>query len=80
MKDFVKYLLVLPLSSWQLRTNYYQSSFDYAGAKVWNALPDDLKGEKSIGAFKNKLESVDLYRILALHCNQRFRFILFIDS
>ena len=60
MKDFVKYLLVLPLSSWQLRTNYYQSSFDYAGAKVWNALPDDLKGEKSIGAFKNKLESVDL--------------------
>ena len=38
----------------------YQNSFDYAGAKVWNALPDDLKGEKSIGAFKNKLESVDL--------------------
>ena len=60
MKDFVKYLLVLPLNSWQLKTNYYQNSFDYAGAKVWNALPDDLKGEKSIGAFKNKLESVDL--------------------
>ena len=35
-------------------------AFDYAGAKVWNALRDDLKGEKSIGAFKNKLESVDL--------------------
>ena len=48
------------MNSWQLKTNYYQNSFDYAGAKVWNALPDDLKGEKSIGAFKNKLESVDL--------------------
>ena len=60
VKDFVKYLLVLPLNSWQLKTNYYQNSFDYAGAKVWNALRDDLKGEKSIGAFKNKLESVDL--------------------
>ena len=60
MKDFVKYLLVLPLNSWQLKTSYYQNSFDYAGAKVWNALPDDLNGEKSIGTFKNKLESVDL--------------------
>ena len=60
MKDFVKYLLVLPLNSWQLKTNYYQNSFDYTAAKVWNALPDDLKGEKSIGAFKNKLESIDL--------------------
>ena len=44
-----------------VKTNDYQNSFDYAGAKVWNALPDDLKGEKSIGAFKNKLESVDLF-------------------
>ena len=60
MKDFVKCLLVLPLNSWQLKTNDYQNSFDYAGAKVWSALPDNLKGEKPIGAFKKKLESVDL--------------------
>ena len=40
-----------------VKTNYYRNSFAYTGAKVWNALPDNLKGEKSTAAFKNKLES-----------------------
>ena len=44
----------LRTSRWNLalpavKTSYYRNSFAYTGAKVWNALPDDLKGKKSIG-------------------------------
>ena len=62
-----------------VKTNYYRNSFAYTGAKVWNALPDNLKGEKSTAVFKNKLES-SISLSIALHCNQTFHFILFIDS
>ena len=76
----------LRTSRWNLalptvKTNYYRNSFAYSGAKVWNALPDDLVGEKSIGAFKkpNRIPR-SLYRFLALHCNKTFYFIFFRDS
>ena len=38
----------------------YRNSFAYTGAKVWNALPEEMKYEKSMRAFKNKLESLNL--------------------
>ena len=40
-----------------VKTDYYRNSFAYTGAKVWNALPEEMKYEKSMKAFKNKLES-----------------------
>ena len=48
--------LALPV----VKPDYYWKSFAYTGAKTWNALPDDMKCEKSIGAFKTKLESLNL--------------------
>ena len=43
-----------------VKTDYYRNSFAYTGAKVWNALPEEMKYEKSMRAFKNKLESLNL--------------------
>jgi len=43
-----------------VRTNYCRNSFAFTGAKIWNALPDDIKYEKSMRAFKRKLESLNL--------------------
>ena len=42
------------------RTDYYRKSFAFMGAKLWNALPDNLKEECSLESFKNKLKHVDL--------------------
>ena len=39
------------------RTNYYKNSFAFSGAKVWNALPSNLKEEASLERFKTKLKS-----------------------
>ena len=41
---------------WAYTTLYYRKSFAYNGAKVWNALPDEIKCERSIGAFKDRLD------------------------
>ena len=41
-------------------TDYYRNSFAYTGAKIWNALPDEMKYEKSMKTFKRKLESLNL--------------------
>ena len=38
----------------------YRNSFAYTGAKIWNALPDEMKYEKSMRTFKRKLESLNL--------------------
>ena len=43
-----------------VKTNYYQNNFAYTGAKIWNALPDEMRYEKSMKAFKRKLESLNL--------------------
>ena len=43
-----------------VKTNYDRNSFAYTGAKIWNALPDEVKYEKSMRAFKHKLESLNL--------------------
>ena len=43
-----------------VKTDYCRNSFAYTGAKVWNALPEERKYEKSMRAFKNKLESLNL--------------------
>ena len=48
--------LALPV----VKTDYYWNCFAYTGAKVWNALPEEMKYEKSMGAFKHKLESLNL--------------------
>ena len=37
-----------------VKTDYCRKSFAYTGATIWNALPDDMKCEKSMGTFKNK--------------------------
>ena len=42
------------------KTNYYRNSFAYTGAKIWNVLPDEIKYEKSMRAFKRKSESLNL--------------------
>ena len=38
----------------------YIYSFAYTGAKIWNELLDEMKREKSMRAFKRKLESLNL--------------------
>ena len=42
------------------KTDYYRNSFAYTEAKIRNALPDEIKYEKSMRAFKHKLESLNL--------------------
>ena len=44
-----------------VKTDYYRNSFAYTGAKIWNALPDEMKYEKSMTTFKRKLESLNLF-------------------
>ena len=38
------------------RTDYYNSSFAFTGAKLWNSLPDELKHEPSLKRFIKRLE------------------------
>ena len=45
------------------RTDYYNKSFAFTGAKVWNSLPNDLKQITSLETFKKRLKSIDLHRI-----------------
>ena len=54
-----------------VKTNCYWKSFACTGAKFWNALPDELKCERSFGDIRNRL--VDLVDSLNLsteflHC------------
>ena len=37
-----------------VKTDYYRNSYAYTVAKMWNALPDEMTYEKSMGAFKQK--------------------------
>ena len=37
-----------------VKTDCYRKSFAYTGAKCWNALPDELKCDRSFGAFGKK--------------------------
>ena len=37
-------------------TNYYRNSFAFTGTEVWNSLPIELKEQKSLNSFINKLE------------------------
>ena len=41
------------------RTGYYRKSFAFTGAKLWNALPNNLKEERSLEVFKNELKYVE---------------------
>ena len=41
-------------------TDYYRNSFAYTGAKIWNALPDEMKYENSMRTFLRKLQSLNL--------------------
>ena len=43
-----------------VKTDYCRNSFADTGAKIWNALPDEMKYEKSMKAFNHKLESLNL--------------------
>jgi len=43
-----------------VKTDYYRNSFAYTGAKIWNALTDEMKHKKCTRAFKHKLESLYL--------------------
>ena len=43
-----------------VKTDYYRNSFACTWAKIWNALPDEMKYEKSMRTFKPKLESLNL--------------------
>ena len=36
-----------------VKTDYYRNSFAYTRAKIWNALPDEMKYEKSIRGLLN---------------------------
>lgn len=42
------------------RTDYYRKSFAFTVAKIWNALPNNMKSELSFETFRNKLKSLDL--------------------
>ena len=48
-----KVSLALPMP----RTEFLKKSFKYSGAKLWNNLPDNIKHDKSLAAFKRKLSS-----------------------
>ena len=37
------------------RTDYYRKSFAFTGAKLWSALPNNLKEERSLKVSKSKL-------------------------
>ena len=45
------------------RTNYLKRSFSYSGALLWNSLPENVRGIKSVRKFKDQnnhlLESSD---------------------
>lgn len=41
------------------RSNYYNSSFAFTGAKLWNSLPNDLKEETSLKRFRTRLETLE---------------------
>ena len=47
-----KLIFELPVN----RTDYYNSSFAFTGAKLWNSLPDELKHEPSLKRFIKRLE------------------------
>ena len=49
--------LALPAA---VNNNYYRKNFAYTGAKVWNALQDELKCERSMEGFKDRLDSLNL--------------------
>ena len=42
------------------RTDYYRNGFAFIWAKIGNSLPNDLKCERSLDSFKNKLKSLNL--------------------
>ena len=41
------------------RTELYRNSFAFTGAKIWNELPEDLKTEPSLIAFKKKIKTIN---------------------
>ena len=49
-----------------VKIDYSWNSFAYTWGKVWNALSEEMKYEKSMTAFKHKLESFNLSRLLSL--------------
>ena len=51
-----RYILALPVA----KTDYYRKSFAYTEAKVWNLLPEEMRSERSLSAFKNKLASLTI--------------------
>ena len=51
------------------RTDYYNKSFAFTGAKVWNSLPNDLKQITSLETFKKRLKSIDLHNYVIFSLN-----------
>ena len=47
----MKHKLSLP----KPRTDYLKKSFSYCGAEVWNSLPPEIRGAKSLSLFKKKI-------------------------
>ena len=41
------------------RAQLYRNSFAFTGAKIWNELPEDLKTEPSLNAFKKKIKTIN---------------------
>ena len=44
------------------RTNYFENSFSVNGAKLWNALPIELREISDVNSFKNAVKSYLLYK------------------
>ena len=65
----------------KVRTDLYKNSFAYTGAKLWNSLPESLKKERSLPAFKKKIRIHDfcidrciLYFVFCLWCSYSCNF------
>ena len=38
------------------RTNYYENSFSYSGAVLWNSLPREVRSAESLGQFRRLIK------------------------
>ena len=56
-------------------TNVGLQSFRYAGAKLWNELPDQFRKDMSLDQFKNGLIHGQAAHVIALHARLQFDFL-----
>ena len=60
--------------AWLVGNKYWYIHPSMGGAKVWNALPDDIRCETSIRTLETQLESIDLSASTRLFLNDLFYF------